>query len=451
MMLLALVNLRGVGESVKFNVVLTLVEMSGAVDRHRRRDLRDVAGQRGPGRVVVFDSASDKGMFLAVTAATAIAFFAMVGFEDSVNMVEETQGPRADFPKMMLTGLGIAVMFYVLVAISVVAAHPGGRHDRPATRRARRCSRWSSAGAPGFPIDKIFPFLAVFAVANTALINMLMASRLLYGMANQGVLPTPARQGATRPSYAVGGDHLLHAPRPRPDHLRVSRRPREHAVVTSGGTTALLLLCVFAVVNVACMVLRRDTTSPTPLQVARRPPVVGAVPVLPRRPVGPRRGRGAVQDRARPPGARRRAVGDHLDRPSRRRRRQPSSTTSTTSRGALGAPAGHGRVRGRAAGRRARVRLTGRFPTWPPCTPSAPRSSRRTPTRRPSTPPWRGCARCRRWSSPASATSSRPSSPRSPAARRSCSRAATAPRPSTASPPTTSATSCGCCCRWRWC
>ena len=44
-------------------------------------------------------------------------------------------------------------------------------------------------GAPGLPIDKIFPFLTVFAVANTALINMLMASRLVYGMASQDVLP----------------------------------------------------------------------------------------------------------------------------------------------------------------------------------------------------------------------------------------------------------------------
>ena len=44
-------------------------------------------------------------------------------------------------------------------------------------------------GAPDIPIDRIFPFLAVFAVANTALINMLMASRLLYGLAHQDVLP----------------------------------------------------------------------------------------------------------------------------------------------------------------------------------------------------------------------------------------------------------------------
>ena len=45
-------------------------------------------------------------------------------------------------------------------------------------------------GAPDFPIDKVFPFLAVFAVANTSLINMLMASRLIYGLANQDVLRT---------------------------------------------------------------------------------------------------------------------------------------------------------------------------------------------------------------------------------------------------------------------
>ena len=42
----------------------------------------------------MFDSAGDKNVFFAVTAATSLAFFAMVGFEDSVNMAEECQGPR---------------------------------------------------------------------------------------------------------------------------------------------------------------------------------------------------------------------------------------------------------------------------------------------------------------------------------------------------------------------
>ena len=107
MLLLAAINLRGVGESVKFNVVLTLVEMTA---------LAIVIGigiwvmARGDGdfdRVTVFNSPGD-GLFLAVTVATAIAFFSMVGFEDSVNMVEECKDPRG-LPAAMLTGLGIAV------------------------------------------------------------------------------------------------------------------------------------------------------------------------------------------------------------------------------------------------------------------------------------------------------------------------------------------------------
>ena len=47
-----------------------------------------------------------------------------------------------------------------------------------------------AVGAPDLPLDDIFPFIAMFAVANSALINMLMASRLLYGMANERVLPS---------------------------------------------------------------------------------------------------------------------------------------------------------------------------------------------------------------------------------------------------------------------
>ena len=65
-----------------------------------------------------------------------------------------------------------------------------------------------AAGAPDLPIDEIFPFISMFAVANSALINMLMASRLLYGMAKQEVLPPFARQGAPGAADAVGGDHL---------------------------------------------------------------------------------------------------------------------------------------------------------------------------------------------------------------------------------------------------
>ncbi|MEJ7691281.1 MAG: APC family permease [Nocardioidaceae bacterium] len=137
--------------------------------------------------VTVFQSEEGKSAFFAVTAATTLAFFAMVGFEDSVNMAEETQDPARIFPKIMLTGLGITGTIYVLVSITAVALVPVG--DLTNDDLPEALVQVVQAGAPGLPMDKIFPFIAMFAVANSALINMLMASRLLYGMAQQDVLP----------------------------------------------------------------------------------------------------------------------------------------------------------------------------------------------------------------------------------------------------------------------
>ena len=256
MVLLALINLRGVGESVTFNVVLTVVEMLAlgiviavglwAMGR----------GEGDLGQVVTFTDAGDKGLFLAVTLATSVAFFAMVGFEDSVNMVEEVHEPQRIFPRTMLTGLGIAVLIYVLVAISVVAVLTPSELETINESEGRALLEVVSKGAPDFPIDRVFPFLAVFAVANTALINMLMASRLLYGLAHQDVLPRTLAKVSRRRAPWVG---IVFSTVLALGLIWYVARSSESPVVTQlSQTTALLLLAVFTVVNVACLVLRRD-------------------------------------------------------------------------------------------------------------------------------------------------------------------------------------------------
>ena len=126
MLLVALVNFRGVGESVRANVVLTLVELSGLLLVILVGAWAIFGAEADFSRVVAFDTPEDKSLFLAVTAATSLAFFAMVGFEDSVNMAEETKDPSRIFPKIMLTGLSITGVIYVLVSISAVALVPVG-------------------------------------------------------------------------------------------------------------------------------------------------------------------------------------------------------------------------------------------------------------------------------------------------------------------------------------
>ena len=137
MALVAAINFRGVGESVKANVVLTCVELSGLLLIILVGFWAMSQGRADFSEVMVFRSAEDKGAFLALTAATALAFFAMVGFEDSVNMAEECTNPVRDFPRMMLAGLGITGLIYVLVSICAVALVPVGDLDRPGARARR--------------------------------------------------------------------------------------------------------------------------------------------------------------------------------------------------------------------------------------------------------------------------------------------------------------------------
>ena len=274
MLLLAAINLRGVGESVKFNVVLTVVEMTALCIVIGVGFYVMAQGTGNVEEITVFNDYQDKGLFLAVTAATSIAFFAMVGFEDSVNMVEETQNPEHIFPRTMLTGLGVAVILYMLVAVSVVSVLSPTELEGIREAEGAALLEVVHKGSPDFPIDRVFPFLAVFAVANTALINMLMASRLIYGMARQAVLPRPL--GKVLPTRRTPWAGIAFSTVLALGLIwYVTSDPESNIVANLSGTTAFLLLCVFTVVNVACVVLRgkRDPdrkvffTSPGPLPI----------------------------------------------------------------------------------------------------------------------------------------------------------------------------------------
>src|SRR5687767_5447101 len=179
MALVAAINLRGVGESVKANVFLTCVELSGLLIVIGVGVWALGGGGGDFSRVVEFDT-GERSVLGGVIAATGLAFFAMVGFEDSVNMAEECKEPRRIFPKVLLAGLGATGLIYVLVSISAIALVPAdalSQGDTPLLQVVE-------AGAPGFPIG-LFGVITMFAVANSALINMLMASRLVYGLAKE--------------------------------------------------------------------------------------------------------------------------------------------------------------------------------------------------------------------------------------------------------------------------
>lgn len=264
MALVAAINLRGVGESVKTNVVLTCIELSGLLLIICIGLYALGVGDGDFSRVTDVDT-GDNSLIGGVLVATTLAFFAMVGFEDSVNMAEECKRPTKIFPKVLLTGLIATGLIYVLVSISAIALVPPDQLSEGDTPLLQVVE----VGAPGFPLT-IFAFITMFAVANSALINMLMASRLVYGMSRERVLPSPL--GRVHPSRRTPYVAILFT-----TALAFALITFVGEVPALGGTTALLLLCVFTVVNVACLVLRKDTVDHDHFRAPTILPFVGAI------------------------------------------------------------------------------------------------------------------------------------------------------------------------------
>ncbi|KAA0918041.1 APC family permease [Dietzia sp. ANT_WB102] len=260
----AAVNLRGVSESVRINVVLTCVELAGLLIIIAIGGWAITQGQGDLSRASAFDLAEGESPFRSVTAATALAFFAMVGFEDAVNMAEETKEPARIFPKVMFAGLTITGVIYILVAIvsvTLVSPEDLGVGDTPLLMVVE-------AGAPSFPLW-VFAFITMFAVANSALINMLMASRLLYGMAHEKVLP--AKLGLVLPGRRTPWVAILFTT------VLAFGLIAFADLASLGGTTSLLLLAVFTVTNVAVLVLRRDPVEHAHFRTPTVVPILGTV------------------------------------------------------------------------------------------------------------------------------------------------------------------------------
>ncbi len=262
--LLALVNFRGVGESLKANLVLTCIELSGLLIIIVIGVYAVGSGQGEPSRLTQIDTA-DSGVLLAITSATALAFFAMVGFEDSVNMAEECKQPTKIFPRAMLIGMGVAGLIYVLVAITSSLLVPA---DRLAELESGALLEVVRVGAPGFPLS-LFAVIGLFAVINSALINMLMASRLVYGMAGEQIIPRVL--GSVHPTRRTPWVSILFTSAIAVVLVRF--------VPLDGlaGTTSLLLLAVFTLVNVACLVLRKQTVEHEHFRAPAWSPWLGAL------------------------------------------------------------------------------------------------------------------------------------------------------------------------------
>jgi len=248
MVVVGLVNFYGISESVRINVVLTSVEIFGLLLIVLIGLLVLFGGTGDPGRAFEFKEGSS--LLPALLAGTVLAFYALIGFDDSVNVAEETQNPSRNYPRAIFLALFIAGIVYLLVTFTASMVVPTGQlagSSGPLLEVVERS-----------PIEiptKLFAAIALLAVSNGALINMIMASRIVYGMSDQGVVPSVfsrVHRSRRTPWVAILFTVAIALA------LLVVFGGNPDALDTLGSTTVVLLLLAFIMVNISVMVLRSD-------------------------------------------------------------------------------------------------------------------------------------------------------------------------------------------------
>jgi amino acid transporter len=258
--LVACLNARGISESVKSNVVMTVIELTGLLIVVIAVAVMLGAGRGDLSRAGEFPDGATPA--LAILGGAIVAYYSFVGFETSANVAEEIRDPSRVYPRAVFGALITAGVLYALVGIASAAALPAAE----LTESSGPLLAVVDASGVGVT-DWLFSAIALVAVANGALLTMIMASRLTYGMAEHRLLPA-----------ALG--RVL--PRRRTPWVAIVATTAVAMVLSLTGelstlaeTVVLLLLFVFLSTNVAVLVLRRDPVQHKHFRVWTALPVLG--------------------------------------------------------------------------------------------------------------------------------------------------------------------------------
>lgn len=245
----------GIAPSVTVAAAITVIEVGALLTV-----ISAAVWHAGPGALVPGAPLlpPDAAGWVATMSGAVLAFYAFIGFEDIVNIAEEARDAERTIPRAILATLAGTTVLYVLVSIVAGAVVPGpelAASEAPLVTVFERAT-----GLSGAPLAAV----AVVSVLNGALVQVIMASRVLYGMARRGLLPAGlGRVGARtrtplRATALVAGAILV---------LAVAL-----PIVPLARATTLVAVATFALVNLSLVVLR--------LRDPRRPPGTMRVPLI---------------------------------------------------------------------------------------------------------------------------------------------------------------------------
>lgn len=249
----------GISESVLVAALITIIEIMG---------LLLIIGVAAPGLASLQPVATDFSSLLEIATWQGIfvggflAFYAFIGFEDMVNVAEEVQHPRRNLPRAILIALAVSSLLYFLVALAAVTSVP---HEQLAASDAPLAFLYAYVTGRE-PV--LITIISMFAVINGALIQIIMASRVCYGMGKKRWLPAVFAKVHTvtrTPVIATLSVALL-------VFIMALWLPLE----TLAKATSYILLLIFSLINLSLWRLKRHGPHPAGvICVPRWVPVTG--------------------------------------------------------------------------------------------------------------------------------------------------------------------------------
>jgi APA family basic amino acid/polyamine antiporter len=175
-LLLSFVNFAGIKESSKLNILFTAVEIFGLV-------LIIIFGIEPATKVNYLERPFG---WKGVLSAAALIFFAYIGFEDIVNIAEETKSPRKFIPLAIIIAVITTTILYMVIAVISISLVDYETLSKAPDALALVASK-TYLGEYAYPI---LSFIALFATTGTVLITLVVVSRMIYGMATENSLPS---------------------------------------------------------------------------------------------------------------------------------------------------------------------------------------------------------------------------------------------------------------------
>ena len=240
----------GIAESVSIAAFVTVVEIAGlllviAVSYSGLAELPDRWRELVPDT----DSTSWSGVF----TGSLLAFYAFIGFEDMVEVAEETWQVRRILPIGIMLTLAITTLLYMTIMITAVLAMPPEQLAQSQVPLARLYEQYTADDAT------IISIIGLFALINGALIQMIMASRVLYGMSSRKLLPAIISRVNKRTQTPLVATALT--------TVVILFLAVSGSLASLAQATSLIMLIVFSLVNLALLHIKRKHPRPEGLIV----------------------------------------------------------------------------------------------------------------------------------------------------------------------------------------